>query len=329
MNKASKKIGWGILSTARIAHQFAEDLDHVRNGRLVAVASRSENTAADFAAKHNISKAYSSYEALYEDPEIDAIYVATPHSLHLKNTSDAMRAGKAVLCEKPLTISLEQIDELERVAAETGSYLMEGMWTWFLPAIRQALAWFEAGEIGQPRHIKSDFGYPLLPFSPKRREYNADLGGGAVPEMGIYPIAMAYLFSRRDPVSIDVVSRNAPNGVEDDVIAIFDYGSYWATLSTSFRCKLPNRTYIIGDEGHIVIPDFWCAHESHLYRGDELIDSFADNRTSRGYDYEATAVGNDLLQGRKESEIVPLATSRKFQEHIEAIKACSRTARDS
>ena len=315
-----RKIRWGILSTARIAHQFAEDLAFVENGELAAVASRSGTTAADFAAQHDIDTAYSSYEQLYNDPDIDAIYVATPHTLHLENTTDALRAGKAVLCEKPLTISVEEVDTLMTVVAETGGYLMEGMWTWFLPAIRRALGWFEAGEIGQLCHIKSDFGYPLLPYAADRREYNAELGGGVVPEMGIYPIAMAYLFTRSDPVSIDVVSRRAPNGVEDDVVAIFNYRDYAATLSTSFRCKLPNRTYIIGDKGSIVIPDFWCARECHLYRVDEHIDSFVDGRESRGFNYEATAVGNDLLQGRRESAVVPLTVSRTLQEHIAAIK---------
>lgn len=316
-----EKIRWGILSTARIAHQFAEDFAYVENGSLAAVASRSGETALKFAARHGIATAYPSYEQLYEDPDIDAIYVATPHSLHLQNVTDALRAGKAVLCEKPLTISVAEVDTLMSVAGETGGYLMEGMWTWFLPAIQRALGWVEAGEIGRLCHIKSDFGYPLLPFSADRREYNADLGGGVVPEMGIYPIAMAYLFTRSDPISIDVVSRNAPNGVEDDVVAILNYEDCMATLSTSFRCKLPNRTYVIGDKGHIVIPDFWCARECHLYRVDEHIESFVDERESRGYNYEATAVGSDLLQGRRESAIMPLTVSRAFQEHIAAIKA--------
>lgn len=320
-----KKIRWGILSTARIAHQFAEDFAYVDNGSLAAVASRCGKTARKFATQHSIPTAYSSYEQLYEDPDIDAIYVATPHSLHLQNASDALRAGKAVLCEKPLTISVAEVDTLINIAAETGGYLMEAMWTWFLPAIQRAMDWFEAGEIGRLCHLKADFGYPFLPYSPDRREYNAELGGGVVPEMGIYPIAMACLFTRSDPVRIEVVSRHAPNGVEDDVVAILDYEDCMATLATSFRCKLPNRTYVIGDRGHIVIPDFWCARECHLYRVDEHVDSFVDERQSRGYDYETRAVGDDLLQGRRESAIMPLAVSRSFQGHIAAIKARCRT----
>lgn len=315
-----RKIRWGILSTARIAHQFAHDFAFVDNGTLTAVASRSADKAAEFAAEHEIPVAYSSYQLLYEDPDIDAIYIATPHSLHCQNASDALRAGKAVLCEKPLAMSVGEIDTLAGVLAATDGYLMEAMWTWFLPAIRKALSWFEAGEIGRLLHIRSDFGFPL-PYSAESREYNVELGGGVVSDMGIYPIAIACLFTRSNPVSIDVISRSAPNGVEDDVVAMFNYADYAATLSCSFRCKLPNQTHIIGDKGHIVIPDFWAASECHLYRVDEKIDSFVDQRRSHGYDYEATAVGEDLVAGRRESQTVPLAVSRIFQEHIDAIKA--------
>jgi len=320
-NLEEKKIRWGILSTARIANQFAEDMAYVDNGELRAVASRSADTATAFAARHGIPTAYGSYEELYADPDIDAIYVATPHSLHLENSIDALRAGKAVLCEKPLTISVEEVDTLMDVIAATGGYLMEAMWTWFLPAIQRAQAWVEAGEIGKLCRIRSDFGFPFRPYSPEYREYDPELGGGAVPEIGIYPIAMAYLFTRRDPVSIDVVARRAPSGVEDDVIATFDYGDVAAELSASFRCKLPNITYVIGDKGHIVIPDFWGARECHRYRVEEKVDSFVDERKSHGYDFETIAVNNDLLQGRSESAVMPLTVSRALQQHIAAIKA--------
>lgn len=277
-----QKIRWGILSTARIAHQFAEDFSHVQNGVLRAVASRSGDKAAAFAGQYGIPTVHSSYEALYQDPDIDAIYVATPHSLHLENSRDALRAGKAVLCEKPLTLALAEVDELAAVATETGNYLMEGMWTWFLPAIQQALKWYQDGEIGELRHIKADFGYPKLPFDPDERIYSVELGGGVVSDMGIYPIALAYLFARSDPLSVDVAARNAPNGVEDDVISVFNYADFAATLSCSLRCKLPNRAYITGDKGQIEIPDFWCARECHLYRVDEKIDSYVDDRKSHG-----------------------------------------------
>lgn len=315
-----KKIRWGIVSTARIAHQFADDFAHVSNGELVAVASRTMDAAREFAAQHGIPRAYSSYAQLYADPDIDAVYVATPHSLHLENAGDALRAGKAVLCEKPLALGVEEVDALTKIVAETNGYLMEAMWTWFLPAIQEAHQWFRSGRIGELRHIKADFGYPMLPFDPESRVYKVELGGGVLQDMGIYPVAINYLFTQSDPVGIDVVAHHAPNGVEDDVVAVLNYGTYTSTLATSFRCKLPNTACIVGDEGHIVIPDFWCARECHLFQVDKLVDSFNDGRQSIGYDFETVAVGDDLLAGRAASEVMPLSVSRKFQQHLAAIK---------
>ena len=133
-----KKIKWGIVSTGNIANSFAKDFKFVNNAKVHAVASRSLAKADEFAKKYNITKAYGSYEELYEDQEIDAIYVATPHNFHFQNTSDALRAGKAVLCEKPITISSEECGRLIDIANSTGNYLMEAMWTYFLPPILKA-----------------------------------------------------------------------------------------------------------------------------------------------------------------------------------------------
>lgn len=316
-----KKIRWGILSTGRIAHQFAQDMAHVANGELVAVAARTRECAVAFAGQHRIPHAYAGYDSLLADPQVDAVYVATPHTLHLEHSTAALRAGKAVLCEKPLTISTTSCSTLLDTARRNGGYLMEGMWTYFLPAIQVAQRWVAEGRIGRIRHIKADFGFPLQPFDATRREYDVSLAGGCLLEMGIYPIALAWLFLRQDPASVHVVARHAPNGVEDDVALLFNYADCTATLGTSFRAKLQNWAYIIGDEGYVAIPDFWRARECRLFRLDECIDHFDDGRVSLGFDYEATAVGNDLLQGRTESPIVPWSASLKFQEHIDRVRS--------
>lgn len=315
-----KKIRWGILGTGRIAHQFAQDMAHVDNGELIAAASREQATATAFANQYAIPKAHASYLALVEDPDIDAVYVATPHTLHYQNCLDAMRAGKAVLCEKPLTTTSAECESLLETARRTNIYLMEGMWTYFLPAIRMARQWVAAGRIGAIKHIKADFGYPLLPYDPQRREYNASLAGGSLLEMGIYPIALAWLFLERDPQEIKVVARKAANGVEDDVAMIFNYDNCVASLATSFRCKLQNWAYIIGEEGYIAIPDFWRASQCRLYRLDECIDHFDDGRQSLGFNYEIVAVGNDLLSEKRQSDVVTWDSSLRFQRHIERVK---------
>ena len=220
MTQNGDKVRWGILSTGRITHQFVQDFSFVPNGEVVAVASRSKDSADAFAARYDIPRAYADYRSLLEDSDVDAVYIATPHTLHYQNALDAIEARKHVLCEKPFTVGSEESRRLFHVANQSSVFVMEAMWTYFLPAVRKALEWVEQGRIGRIRHVKADFGYPLLPFDPNRREYNAELAGGCLLEMGIYPVALAWLFLQQDPDDIQVVARRAPNGVEDDLSLI-------------------------------------------------------------------------------------------------------------
>ena len=315
-----EKIRWGIVGAGRIAHTFAQDARLTEHGIVQAVAARDGAAARAFAAKHDIPDAHAGYDALYESDRVDAVYVATPHSLHLPHASDALRAGKAVLCEKPLTTSAEECRQLMDVANSSGGYTMEAMWTWFLPAIRRAKEWVDAGRIGELRHIKADFGYPL-PYSPDSRAYNAELAGGCLLDMGVYPVALVALFVPGDPESINVIARYAPNGVEDDVVAQLDYPDLVASIATSFRCKLPNSASIVGDEGYIVIPDFFRARECQLWVLDDLVERFEVNRDGNGFEYEIDAVNRDLIAGRRQSGIVPLSESLRFQVYMDRIRA--------
>lgn len=317
------RIRWGIIGAGRIAHSFAGDIAASSNAELTAVAARSGDNARGFAAQYQIPHAHEGYPALYDNPEVDAVYVATPHSFHLPNCEQAMLAGKAVLCEKPLVLNPNEAIALITTAQLTGRYLIEGMWTWFLPAIRKAQEWVSAGRIGEVRHLKADFGYPLQ-YSPDLREYDARVGGGCVLEMGIYPIAIARLFLPGQPQDIQVVGRTAANGVEDDVSAVLDYGHAIATLSTSFRCKLQNWAYVIGTQGYIAIPDFWRAEQCSLYSLDERIDHFEEPRDTFGFNYQIEEVSADILAGRKESAVVPLETSLALQRDMLEIRHLAR-----
>ena len=314
-----KKVRWGIIGAGRIAHSFAKDIAATSHAKLAAVAARSGDRARSFAARYHIPHAHEGYAALYENPEVDAVYVATPHSFHLPNCKQAMQAGKAVLCEKPLVLNPDEGMALARTARESGQYLAEGMWTWYLPAIRKAQQWLAAGRIGEVQHVKADFGYPLQ-YSEDLREYDARVGGGCVLEMGIYPIAIARLFLRGKPRNMKAVGRTAANGVEDDVSIILDYGHALATLGTSFRCKLQNSAYIIGTQGYIAIPDFWRADQCSLFCLDEQVDYFEEKRATFGLNYQIEEVSVDILSGRKQSEVVPLATSLALQEDMLSIR---------
>ncbi|MDO6447565.1 Gfo/Idh/MocA family oxidoreductase [Colwellia sp. 1_MG-2023] len=316
----SKKLRWGIVSTGRIAQEFCQDMRFVENGELAAVAARKLEDAKAFANKHGIEKAYQGYQSLFDDAGIDVIYVATPHNFHFQNARDALMAGKSVLCEKPITISSEECQQLSELAQSKGLFLMEAMWTYFLPAIKKAKQWFDEGRIGTLKHIKADFGY-LMPFDSESRLYNADLAGGCLLDMGIYPIALSKYFNDYPLENLMVKSHIASTGVEDDIVILADSGDIKLTLASSFTCKLPNIAYIIGDAGYIAIPNFWHANQCSLFVKDEQIDHFDDHRSSLGFNYEAQAVGEAIQQQQLEHPLMPHKTSFELQQQMEAIFA--------
>lgn len=315
-----RKVRWGIVGAGRIAATFASDMRRVENGEVVAVASRSQEGARSFAQRHEIRRHSSGYEALYDDPEVDAIYIATPHTYHLEHAMSAMRRGKAVLCEKPIAVGVAQAKAMIEAAQDAGVYLMEGMWTWFLPAIQQARKWMDEGRIGKLLHVRAEFGYPI-PFDPQAREYDASLAGGCLLDMGVYTVAIARFFVGRDPTNIAARALHAPNGVEDDVTMMFDYGDQLATLGTSFRCRLANACNVIGDRGYIHIPDFFRATSCTLYEIDERIDHFHQQHAGNGFEYQLRAVCVDIQAGRLESQVVTHEASYSFQRDMDAVKA--------
>ncbi len=317
----TKKIRWGVIGLGRIAESFAQDITLTDNAELCAVAARDGAAAKAFAQRYQIDQAYAGYQALFDDPNIDAVYIATPPSFHLSQAQAILERGKAVLCEKPLTTTVAECQRLLEIAQSSNAYLMEGMWTYFLPAIQKAQQWVAAGRIGHIRHIKVDFGYPQLPYDISKREYDKSLGGGCLLEMGIYTIALTHLFLQQDPSDINVMPHITAHGVEDEVNMLFNYhDDVYATLGTSFRCKLQNSAYIIGEDNYIAIPDFWRASECFLYELDRSADHYHDQRAGLGFNFEIASVSHDILAGKTQSDVVPQALSLKFQQYIERIK---------
>jgi predicted dehydrogenase len=316
----TRKVRWGVIGAGRIAHQFAADFTHVSNAELVAVAARDRSRAREFAKRWSIPAAHAGYQSLYEADDVDAIYIATPHTLHFEQATAALRAGKAVFCEKPITVSADQCRQLIAEAARQQRYLAEAMWTLFLPAIRQAQAWVAEGRIGTLTQISADFGYPM-PYSPDGRAYDPALGGGVLLDMGIYPITIALQFFSDDPQSMHATAHFAENGVDDHVSMLWDFGTASAALTTSFRSKLPNVACIIGTEGYVRIPDFWRARECELFRLDERIDHYYDGRKGGGFEFEIQSVSEDIAAGRLSSALVPLQTSLRTQTIMDRIRS--------
>jgi predicted dehydrogenase len=309
-----KTIRWGIIGTGNIANSFASDFSYCAGGELVAVASRSMEKARDFAKQYSVGSSYDSYEALCSDPKVDAVYIATPHSSHYTYATLALQNGKAVLCEKPLTTNTADCQRLIDLAKTNDVYLMEALWTYFLPPILKAINWISEGRIGKIENLKADFGFKAT-FDPHSRLFNPDLAGGALLDIGIYPIALSLLVFQEMPRQSMVTSELASTGVDidEEMTFLYDDGAK-AELTATFQRQLPNEAIISGDLGYIKIPEFFMARECSLFdHNHHLLDHTHDSRKSTGYHYEIDAVNRDLMAGKKQSNVVPLKVSLKLQ----------------
>ena len=202
----TKKFNWGILGPGRIAQQFGDALLAIDDAALYAVASSNLDRAKAFAQQYNGEKTYDSYEALVNDPQVDAVYIATPHSLHRENALGCLAAGKAVLCEKPFTINARQAQDVIGLARKQRLFLMEAMWTRFLPVFVKIRSLLAEGAIGKVRQVQADFGFRPA-FDPKSRLFDPALGGGALLDLGVYPVSLSSMVFGEAPLRL--VSRAA------------------------------------------------------------------------------------------------------------------------
>lgn len=314
-----KRFKWGILATGGIAASFVKDLEYVRNGEAYAVGSRNIDSAQKFAETFSIPKAYGSYEALVEDPEVDVIYVATPHPYHKENVLTCLRAGKAVLCEKPFTLNANELEELIVFARDKQLFLMEAMWTRFLPAIRQVREWIAADKIGEIRLIKADFGY-RAPWDPESRLLNPMLGGGALLDAGIYPVSFASMLLGASPEQVMSTVHIGETGVDEQFSILLSYpNGKTASLQGAVRLALTNEASIYGTKGYIHIPSFLNARQAFLHVG-EVTETFEDKRKALGYRFEAEEVGRLLQDAKLESDIISLDESLAIMKLMDQIR---------
>ncbi len=254
-----KRTRWGILGTGTIATKFALGLRAADNAELRAVGSRSEATAEAFAREHGAARAHASYEALARDPEVDAIYIATPHVLHRENTLSCIAGGKAVLCEKPFAMNASEGEEMVAAARSAGTFLCEAMWTRFLPATRRVRELINTGVIGEPRQLECDFGF-RTELDPRGRLFDPALGGGALLDVGIYCVAYARMVFGGAPAEVHSSAHIGETGVDEQSAYLFRYDSgALARMSSATRTETAHRATIWGTEGSIEVPDFWQA----------------------------------------------------------------------
>lgn len=316
----NKKIHWGIIGLGKIANKFASDIQHSESSILQGVASRSIEKATEFATKYNANKAYNSYEELVNDPEIDVVYIATPHSFHFNNTMLCLRNNKAVLCEKPMGINTQQVKTMIEEAEARNLFLMEAIWTRFMPSIEKVLDLLQEKTIGEIISVRADFGFKGE-FNVESRMYNKKLAGGSLLDIGIYPIFLSLLVLGI-PADIKAMARMTTTEVDSFCSMLFDYENGGkAVLASTFEADTPTEAYIHGTKGNIKLHTrFHHANTITLQKdGQETIFEFP--YTGNGYFHEIEEVNKCIRTGKTESSRLPLAFSKKLIQIIDRVKA--------
>lgn len=311
----SRKIRWGILGTGRIAKTFAEALAVLPEMELVAVGSRNAASAKDFAAAYKAPRAHATYEGLANDKDVEAVYVGTPHPFHAGNAILCLRAGKAVLVEKPFAMNEREAKEMADVAKKEKRFLMEAMWTHFLPSIVRAEEFVKKGAIGELLMVHADFGF-RAPFDPKGRLFDPALGGGSLLDVGVYPVSLATRLLG-EPSRIQSAAVLGKSGVDEQASMILEYGGgRQAVLSSAIRAETGHFATLSGSEGRIRIEaPFWKSQRITVK--DEALDL---PFTGNGYTHQAMEVGRCLVEGLLESPRMSHAFSLSVMRTLDAIR---------
>jgi predicted dehydrogenase len=304
----SDPIRWGILATGGIADTFASDLALLPDAQLLAVGSRTSEAAHAFAGKHGIPRAYGSWEELAEDPDVDVVYVATPHSAHHAASKLCLAGGRAVLCEKPLTLDLDTAEDLVTAASAAGLFLMEAMWMRANPSIRRIGQRIADGAIGEVVHVKADFGI-RGPFPPEHRLRARELGGGALLDLGVYPVTFAHIFLGT-PATIAATATLTPEGTDQNTAIMLGYDSgALATLHCGFVGETDQRATITGTTGRIEVRRPFLRTTGYTLLSPDGVEEVELPLRGRGYVYEAEEVMRCLRQGFTESPLIPHAAT--------------------
>lgn len=312
-------VKWGILGCGSIAKAFATAVNETPDAELWAVGSRSEEKAKGFGEEYKSHKSYKSYKELAEDPDVQVIYVATPHPFHCENVLLCLENQKTVLCEKPFSINAAEARKMVAAARDKHLFLMEAMWTRCFPIMHKLREVLKAGTIGKMRMVTADFGF-RAGFDPKGRLFDPKLGGGAMLDVGVYAISFASMVLGK-PSSIVSMMKPAPTGVDAQSGYVFGYdGGEMAMLHSSVETQTPWEATVMGENGRIrVHSPFWKPSQMTINgaSGDEEVEMPYEGN---GYRFEVEEVGRCLREGLKESPIMPLDETISIMETMDEIR---------
>ena len=319
----SKVIRWGILGCGRIAGKFAADLKLVSDAELIAVGSRSQETADSFADEFNVKYRHASYTALVQNPEVDVIYIATPHNLHYENTILCLNHNKAVLCEKPFAMNKAQSIEMIDLARQKNIFLMEALWTKFHPHYLKTMEVLKAGTIGEVKSLLINFGFKPTEPVPKRL-FDRQLGGGTMMDIGIYNVFMALsVLGKPDEIFAHMIA--APSEVDEQCAVVFKYkNGAMASLFSTFSANLATEAEICGTKGRLKLT-------SRFYEPSTILELYpainvkeiitVPKEDGFGYQYEARHVNYCLQNNLTESPIVSHQDTLLLMETLDKIRS--------
>jgi predicted dehydrogenase len=319
MSIKNRPVRWGIIGPGRIAHRFAQDLSTIPDADLQAVASRDKTRAEAFALQYGATTTYYNYEALADDPRVDAVYIATPHVYHQKHSVLCLNRNKAVLCEKPFAMNLGEVQEMIETARSNRTLLMEALWTFFLPHYRKVLDLLNEGTIGNIHSLVADFGF-RPEWDPGSRVFSKELGGGSLLDIGIYPIFLA-LTTLGMPDVLKASATFFDNGTDSSCTMQFGYlNGAKATLNCSFLEQTPTAAVFTGEKGSLTIHPKFHAPTSFTIEKYGRTNTFDFDVKTNGYSYEIIHFNRLLRQGRTESDIMTYKSSEQLITLLDAVR---------
>lgn len=288
---------WGIIGPGRIAKKFTNAVEKIPDASIYAIASRSSNNPEQLKQTFLAEKYYSSYEELAADTKVDAIYIATPHRFHYENSRLCLEAEKPILCEKPLTVNAKQADDLFRLSQLKQTFLMEALWTRFLPIYGQVRQWLDAGEIGNICNAESTFGFKP-PRNAQDRLFNLQLAGGALLDIGVYNTTLMQWVFQKNPHTITAVGQIGETGIDETVSTIMSYkNGAFAQFTCSFQAIMLNQFVITGANGIIIVhPNFWEASQASLIKNGKT-RTVKKRLEINGFEYQIKASMRAIREG--------------------------------
>ncbi|MCL2763184.1 MAG: Gfo/Idh/MocA family oxidoreductase [Treponema sp.] len=314
-------INWALVGTGGICNNFLAGL-RATGGQAAAVVSRCREKAQDFAARNSIAKAFDHYDHMLEDTAIDVVYIGTPHTTHKDLAVRALKARKAVVCEKPAAINAGELQEIIAAARENNVFFMEAMWTRFTPPLQKVREWLTQGLIGEIKMVQANFGFNAH-YDPKGRLFDPHLGGGALLDVGIYPLSLiSMVFGGKKPLDIKSQLYFGETGVDEEDAIILSYGgNRIAFAAAAIRTELANDAWIYGTRGKIHIPYFIWARSARLLADGTDECFYQPEFISNGYNYEAEAVMDCIREAQTESPVMPWNESMVIMETMDTIRA--------